>query len=258
MAREDDFNELPRRVMTLFLLVDTSGSMITNRNIDKVNSAIDEMIPLLRDVSDENADAEIKVAVMEFSTGCRWVTHDESGQEGAESLETFVWNDLKASGLTDMGAAFTELESKLSRTTGFMKSATGAYAPVIILLSDGQPTDDIQPGIDKLKKNNWYRAATKIAIAVDDGDTSILSAFTGSVESVLKVNSDRDDLKKLMCKLAVVSSTMQSRSVSAGNNGSDDEVAKKLAKEAVDQVKDDKDSGNAAAPAKDPWGNAGW
>jgi len=253
MAREDDFNELPRRVMTLFLLVDTSGSMITNRNIEKVNSAIEEMIPLLKEVSDENAEAEIKIAVMEFSTGCRWVTHDELGQEGAESLDTFVWNNLKASGLTDMGAAFTELESKLSRSA-FMKSTTGAYAPVIILLSDGQPTDDIKPGMDKLKSNNWYRAATKIAISVDDGDDAVLATFTGSIESVLKVNSDRDDLKRMVCKLAVFSSTRQSRSVTAGNSGSDDDVAKQLAKEAVDQVKDDNNSGTST----DPWGSGGW
>ena len=258
MANENQFEELPRRVMTLFLLVDTSGSMTINQNIGKVNSAIDEMIPLLKEVSDENADAEIKVAVMEFSTGCRWVTHDEYGQEGAECLDGFVWNDLEASGVTDMGAAFTELESKLSRNTGFMKSATGAFAPVIILLSDGQPTDNIHPGLDKLKRNNWYRAATKIAIAVDNGDTTALTAFTGSIEGVLKVNSNRDDLKKMLCKLAVVSSTMQSRSVSAGRSGDDEENARQFAKEAVKQTEeDDADNLSAPAPNPGPWNSKG-
>ena len=250
MPNETDIGDIvmPRRVMTLFLLVDTSGSMSLNGNIGKVNAAIEEMIPLLQEVSNENADAEIKIAVMDFSTGCRWVTHDATGQAGAESLEGFFWNDLNASGLTDMGAAFVELESKLSRSA-FLQSSTGAYAPVIILLSDGQPTDNIQTGLDKLKRNNWYRSATKIAIAVDDGDTSALAAFTGTSETVLKVNSGRDDLKKLLCRLAVVSSTMQSRSQSAGTQGTDDKVAEETAKAAIVQTVEPEDTGNS-----DPWG----
>lgn len=247
---------LPRRVMTLFLLVDTSGSMTVNGNIGKVNSAIEEMIPLLQEVSDENADAEIKIAVLEFSTGCRWVTRDVAGQPGVDSLESFFWNDLEASGLTDMGAAFVELESKLSRSA-FLQSATGAYAPVIILLSDGQSTDNTQPGLDKLKHNNWYKAATKIAIAVDDGDTSVLSGFTGTTETVLKVNSDREDLKSLLCRLAVVSSTMQSRSVTAQSGNNDEEVAKEVAKEAIKQTTEGTDNGAADNGNADPWGG-GW
>lgn len=244
---------MPRRVMTLFLLVDTSGSMTANGNIGKVNAAIEEMVPLLQEVSDENADAEIKMAVMEFSSGCRWVTRDVNGQPGAESLETFFWNDLEASGLTDMGTAFAELESKLSRNA-FLASSTGAYAPVIILLSDGQPTDSWQSGLDKLKRNNWYRCATKIAISVDNGDTSVLTAFTGTSESVLQVNSGREDLKSLLCRLAVVSSTMQSRSVSAASGGTDSEEAENRAIEAIQQttgVTDAADSGDSI------WGE-GW
>ena len=236
MPNESDLGAvMPRRVMTLFLLVDASGSMTHNGNIGKVNSAIEEMIPLLQEVSDENADAEIKVAVMEFSSGCRWVTHDPAGMPGAESLESFFWNDLQASGLTDMGAAFTELETRLSRSS-FLASTTGAYAPVIILLSDGQPTDNWQPGLDKLKRNNWYKCATKIAIAVDNGDTSVLAAFTGTTESVLQVNSGREDLKSLLCRLAVVSSTMQSRSVTAATDGTDTEAAEQRAIEAIQQT----------------------
>ena len=244
---------MPRRVMTLFLLVDTSGSMTVNGNIGRVNSAIEEMVPLLQEVSDENADAEIKVAVLAFSSGCRWVTRNASGQAGAESLETFFWNDLEASGLTDMGAAFAELESKLSRNA-FLASSTGAYAPVIILLSDGQPTDSWQAGLDKLKRNNWYRCATKIAISVDNGDTSVLTAFTGTSESVLQVNSGREDLKSLLCRLAVVSSTMQSRSISAASGGTDSEEAQNRAIEAIQQTTGVTDDTNSPDTT---WGE-GW
>lgn len=257
MPNEKDIEfSLPRKVMTLFLLVDTSGSMTANGNIGKVNSAIEEMIPLLQEISNENADAEIKIAVLAFSSGCRWVTHDLAGQPGAESLESFFWNDLQASGLTDMGAAFVELESKLSRSA-FLQSSTGAYAPVIILLSDGLPTDNTQLGLDKLKHNNWYRAATKIAIAVDEGDTSILSQFTGTTEAVLKVNSEREDLKHMLCRLAVVSSTMQSHSVTAASGGNDEDIAEEVAKEAIRQATESTDDIAVDPNKQNPWGG-GW
>ena len=262
MPNESALNEvMPRRVMTLFLLVDCSGSMSINGNIGKVNGAIEEMRPLLREVSDENADAEIKIAVLAFSTGCRWVTN------GAESMDDFQWNDLEAGGLTEMGAAFTELESKLSRSE-FLASATGAYAPVIILLSDGQPNDNWEKGLEKLKHNNWYRSATKIAIGVDEGaDESVLpvlSAFTGTPETVLKVSGERDTLKSLLCRLAVVSSTMQSRSVSAASADTDDEQAKQNAVDAVEgtigggQFDGDVEAVQSAPAAKNPWDNGVW
>ena len=252
MANNDVFNEvMPRRIMTTFLLVDTSGSMAENGNIGKVNAAIEEMVPMLREVSDENADAEIKLAVMDFSTGARWVTKDLEGNPGPESLETFFWNDLEAGGLTDMGAAFIELESKLSRKS-FLASSTGAFAPVIILLSDGLPNDDWKSGLEKLKHNNWFKNAQKVAIAVDDASDEALVAFTGTKEAVLKVNSNRTDLKALLCRLAVVSSTIQSHSVGVemeepaksgegddSQQNSDSEIAQKIAEDAVKQVKDE-------------------
>lgn len=198
---------IPRRVMTLFLLIDSSGSMSINGNIGKVNGAIEEMIPLLRDISDEQSDAEIKLAVLEFSSGCKWATGDAAPM----SLDDFEWNDMTAGGLTDMGAAFRELESKLTRDA-FMNNAAGNYAPVIILLTDGEPTDDYMSGLKMLQHNNWFRSAVKIAISVDNGATAVLEEFTGNVETVLKYDGEKSDLKKLLTRLAVVSSSIQSKS----------------------------------------------
>lgn len=198
---------IPRRVMTLFLLIDSSGSMSINGNMGKVNGAIEEMIPLLRDISDEQSDAEIKLAVLEFSSGCKWAT----GDAGPVSLDDYEWNDMSAGGLTDMGSAFRELEKRLSRKE-FMNNAAGNYAPVIILLSDGAPTDDYISGLKMLQHNNWFRHAVKIAISVENSDTDVLAEFTGSGETVLSYDGEKGDLKKLLTRLAVVSSTIQSRS----------------------------------------------
>lgn len=235
---------LPRRVMTLFMLVDRSTSMQNEGNIGKVNRAIEETILQLKDVSDNNFDAEIKVAVLSFGTDVKW----ETGEDGVKSLDDMQWTDIVASGLTSMGDAFIELEKKLSRKK-FLASTTGAYAPVIILLSDGYPTQSIDAGLEKLKHNNWYKCATKIAIAVKDSALDSLEKFTGSSETVIDYEKDDDqqkqDLQTLLTRLAVVSSTMQSRSRGASELGSiaedskteiDVDVATETATNVIDQV----------------------
>lgn len=228
---------LPRRVMTLFMLIDTSGSMIADGNIGKVNRAVEETIQQLKDISDSNFDAEIRIAIMDFSTDVKWVT------PGSVALEDVVWNDLTAGGLTSMGAAFNELESKLSRSQ-FLKNSTGAYAPVLILLSDGEATDSIDSGLSMLRNNNWYRVATKVAIAVDNAALDVLTQFTGTSETVIRYDSNKQDLQKLLTRLAVVSSKMQSRSKNANALGdaadsgvvTDTDAAIQTAVDAVTQV----------------------
>jgi uncharacterized protein YegL len=137
--------EIPRRTMVLFFVIDTSGSM-DGAKIGAVNTAIEEVIPAIKDVSDENADAQIKIAALEFSSGANW--HTPSGPVPAEQ---FRWNYLDAAGVTDFGAACRALNEKLS-TKAFMQEATGSFAPAIFLLSDGEPTDDWQYQLLELKK----------------------------------------------------------------------------------------------------------
>ena len=175
--------EIARRTMVLFFLVDTSGCMHGSK-IGEVNSAFEEIIPELKDLSKSNTDTQIKIAVLEFSTGARWIT-----SSGPIEVEKFVWNDLSSGGARDLGDAFFKLNEKLS-IEEFMQSTGGSFAPVIFLLSDGEPTDFYKKGLDLLWQNNWFKAATKVAVAIgDDVDQSILEEFTGKSESVIEVNS---------------------------------------------------------------------
>ena len=52
--------------MHLFFMVDTSGSM-RGAKIGAVNDAIRNVLPIVREISDYNADAEIKIAALNFS-----------------------------------------------------------------------------------------------------------------------------------------------------------------------------------------------
>ncbi len=100
--------------MTLFFVIDTSGSMAGNK-IGAVNDAVENVLPMLDEISASNPDAEIKVAALEFSSGCNWL-YDEP-----KLASEFVWQDVTASGLTSLGAACQELNTKLSRN-GFMQT----------------------------------------------------------------------------------------------------------------------------------------
>lgn len=206
MSLLEDITPSPRKVMILFYLVDTSGSMSGSR-IGTVNAAMEECIPLLKEVAQANDDAEIKVAILQFSSGCSWIT-PASGPVG---LEDIIWNDIQAGGMTEFGGALLELDKKLSRNE-YLKSQTGAYAPVILLLSDGGPTDNWESGLNQIKQNNWFKHAIKIAIDIESGaDRFVLAQFTGNPEAILDAK-DTATLKKMIHKVSVRASEFQSHS----------------------------------------------
>ena len=236
MSLLDDAVSVPRRTMTLFFLIDTSGSMSGNK-IGAVNDAIVNVLPMLEDISSSNPDAEIQVAAMEFSNGTKWLYNEP------KSVEDFKWIDVQAGGLTSLGEACLELNSKLSRS-GYMKSASGSYAPAIILLSDGGPTDNFDGGLQTIQGNNWFKNAIRIAIAIgDDADLDVLARFTGNSEAVIKVQNI-DALKQIIRIVAVTSSQIGSKSSSAGDTSKQDQVIKDV-NQAVDNIDG---ASTAAAP----------
>ena len=219
MGLLDETVSVPRRTMTLFFLIDTSGSMEGNK-IGAVNDAVVNVLPMLNDISETNPDAEIKVAALEFSSGVNWL-YDEP-----KLAKDFIWQDVLAGGLTSFGGACAELAAKLSRNGGFMQSASGSFAPAIILLSDGGPTDNYEAGLAKLQTNNWFKSAIKIAIAIgDDADKDVLKQFTGNSEAVITVHNI-DALKQIIRVVAVTSSQIGSKSSTAGDITKQDQVIK--------------------------------
>jgi uncharacterized protein YegL len=248
MSLLEEITPSPRKVMTLFYLVDTSGSMSGSR-IGTVNAAMEECIPLLKEVAAANDDAEIKVAILQFSSGCSWVT-PASGPVG---LDDIIWNDLQAGGMTEFGGALMELDKKLSRNE-YLQSQTGAYAPVILLLSDGGPTDNWEVGLNQIKQNNWFKHAIKIAIDIESGsDRSVLAQFTGNPEAILDAK-DTATLKKMIHKVSVRASEFQSHSKqSADTVTSPIEDSADIVAAVVQEV--DEDNGTPVSSDDTDWGN---
>jgi uncharacterized protein YegL len=204
--------EVASRTMVLFFVVDASGSM-NGPKIGALNEAINNVIPEIKNISSSSADAKIKIAVLQFSIDAEWL------YPAPIDAEDFAWRYIEPGGTTAFGAACRELNIKLSRKTGFMNAAAGSFAPAIFLLSDGAPTDAYQAELEKLKNNNWFRNAIRVAVAIgDDANEEILADFTGSPEAVVKVHTP-DALKSLIKFVAVTSSQIGSQSQDAGASG---------------------------------------
>ena len=120
-----------------------------------------------------------------------------------------------------------------------MKSQTGAYAPVILLFSDGGPTDNWEKGLNQLKQNNWFKNAIKIALDIEkSSDRDVLEAFTGNVEAILDAK-DQQTLKKMIHKVSVRASEFQSHSKQSTDTIS---TAEEDSADIVKNVVDEKDN----------------
>jgi uncharacterized protein YegL len=223
----DDAVEVARRTMTLFFVVDTSGSM-EGEKIGILNSAIEDVLPEIRDISATNADAHIKIAVLEFASGTRWVT------PMPVEVGDFHWEYLTADGATYFGEACAELDAKLSRNA-FMNDVAGSFAPAIFLMSDGEPVDDWERPLKKLKDNNWFKKAIKVAVAIGhDANRDVLKQFTGNSECVVDANGP-EALKKWIRFVSVTASQIGSQS-STGTAGAGVDQAADKQQEFIDAI----------------------
>jgi uncharacterized protein YegL len=89
--------------------------------------------------------------------------------------------------VTDLGGALSLLAEQLK-----MPPMTDrALPPVLVLISDGQPTDDFEAGLQELMREPWGKKAVRIAIAIgEDAAHDVLERFIGNTEiKPLQANS---------------------------------------------------------------------
>lgn len=213
MPKIDELDYMPKRTLNVFYVLDTSGSMSGNP-IQVLNRAMEETMEALKMAAQENSDANIKVSVLTFDSNARWL---QSG--GPEDIEDFIWSDLSAGGLTNMGEALDELNNCLS-TKKFLKSSTGALLPVIIFMTDGFATDEWRESLEEIKKNKLFRQATKIGFAIGEApDSDMIARIVGNSEAVIR-STEMALFAKMLRFASVSASIIASRSRIAGNSAS--------------------------------------
>ncbi len=129
--------ELATRPLHFIWIADCSGSMAVDGKIQSLNTAIKEAIPNMQQVADENPNAQVLVRAVRFSDGAQWHVSQPT------DIADFRWDDLNAGGVTAMGRALTLVADQLK----IPPMTDRALPPVLVLISDGQPTDDFTSGL---------------------------------------------------------------------------------------------------------------
>jgi uncharacterized protein YegL len=179
---------LATRPLHFIFIADCSSSMSGNK-IQSLNHAIREAIPHMRDVAKGNPNAEVLVRAIKFSVGAQWHIPQPT------NVERFEWTDLTVDGYTDMGRAL-ELLADAMKTPPMPERA---LPPVLVLVSDGEPTDDFDGGLRTLMAQPWGKRAVRLAIAIGEGARKdVLQRFIGHPEIQPFQANNADQLMKFV------------------------------------------------------------
>lgn len=163
--------ELASRPLHFIWIADCSTSMGADGKMEALNQAIRNALPQMQRVADENPNAEVLVRAVRFSSGASWHVAEPT------PMGDFAWTDLTAGGVTDMGKAFELLAEAL----GIPPMNERALPPVLVLITDGQPTDDYRTPLERLMKLPWGTKAVRLAIGIGKGaNQRVLKEFIGN------------------------------------------------------------------------------
>ena len=213
-----------RKVTPIIFMLDVSSSMGGSK-IDTVNKSMEE---IMRDLSRfSNSDAEVRYAVLSFCDYCKW----ETGDSGLIPCSD-VWIPLETKGCTAFNEACVVLKERMSskKQDGIFKFASGRTItpPIIVLMTDGYPTDGDEngmTGINKLLENRYFRGSYRVAIAIGkDANKKLCENFTGDKEFVYEVYNAKalGNILKAVIKSSVVVSSSGVSKITGESAGPDE------------------------------------
>jgi len=191
------------RRLPVYLVLDTSGSM-TGEPIEAVKNGLSTLLTALR--SDPHALETAYLSVITFDSDSRQVVP-------LTDLASFQEPSLTAQGTTSMGEALSLVASCIEREV--QKSSPeqkGDWKPLVFFMTDGQPTDDWQRGLNNFKN---IKTGMVVACAAGSGaDTTILKQITDNV-----VMLDTADKATIAAYFKWVSSSITTSSKKVENAG---------------------------------------
>lgn len=161
------------RRLPVYLLVDTSGSM-HGEAIEAVRNGLQVLVSTLR--QSPYALETAYLSVITFNSTAQQITP-------LTELMNFQVPNIDASGTTAMGEALSLLANCINReVVKGSAEVKGDWKPVVFLLSDGAPTDDLSKGIAAMK---GIKTGTFVACAAGaSADTTTLKQITETVVSL--------------------------------------------------------------------------
>jgi uncharacterized protein YegL len=184
---------LSNRPLHFIYLCDCSGSMAAQGQLQALNQAIRQSLPGMAEVARQNPEARVLVRAVSFADRAAWHLAEPT------PVEQLEWQDLQAGGITAMGEA-------LELVAGALQSPPmeeRALPPVLVLISDGQPTDDFDTGLAALLRQPWAQKAVRLAIAMGhDADLEVLQQFIGPEPAGLGRGAGRSPRRPLQASNA--------------------------------------------------------
>ncbi len=193
------------RRLPVYLLLDTSGSMY-GEPIEAVKNGVQVLISTLR--QDPYALETAYLSIITFDSSARQVSP-------LTELSAFQQPYLQANGCTALGEALALLAQKadqeVNKTTLEKK---GDWKPLVFIMTDGEPTDDLNRGLAEFKKRKWGMVVACAAGAGANTDT--LKRITESVVSL-----DTADSATIKAFFKWVSASVSSGSMKVEETGAE-------------------------------------
>jgi len=185
--------------LPVILLLDVSGSM-SGEKIRNLNEAVRDMLEVFGGT--ENSETEIHVAIITF--GAELKLHQALASAG-----DIQWHDLSASGGTPLGTAL-KMAKAMMEDKEVVKSR--AYRPNVVLVSDGQPTDDWENPLQAFIKEGRSAKCDRMAMAIGaDADEEVLGKFLEGTENRLFYAENAKQLQNFF-KFVTMSTMIRSKS----------------------------------------------
>ncbi|MDQ0375986.1 vWA domain-containing protein [Cellulomonas humilata] len=196
------FTVAKAKPLPVILLLDVSLSM-SGGKIDSLNTAVAEMLASFQ--GSEGSETEIDVAVITFGGTV------ELAQPLA-SARTIQWTGLSTSGNTPMGTALRMAKAMIEDKAVV---PSRAYRPTVVLVSDGQPTDDWQQPLDDFVSNGRSSKCDRMALAIGgDANAEVLEKFIAGTDYPLFFAKDAAGLQKYF-QFVTMSVTVRTKSQDA-------------------------------------------
>jgi uncharacterized protein YegL len=191
------------RRLPVYLLIDTSGSM-SGEPIEAVRNGLQVLVSSLR--QNPYALETAYLSVITFDTSAKQIVP-------LTELSLFQIPSIDANGSTSMGEALSLVSSKISTEVNKSTSDTkGDWKPLVFIMTDGEPTDNVQLGINNFKKSktgivvacaagsyanqNILKQITEIVVSLDTTDSSTIGAFFKWVSASIGISSQKVDSGK--------------------------------------------------------------
>jgi len=183
------------RRLPIYILIDTSFSM-TGEPLLAVQNGLETLVKALR--QDPQALETAYLSVIEFNSEVKQL-------EPLKDLTEFQTPILSVSGATSMGASLSFLVKCIKEEV--LVAGRRDWKPMVFLLTDGIPTDNLQKGIDALSEVNIgtfvacgagsgakvenLEKITKLVVTLDEANEDSISSFFKWVSASISVGSQK-------------------------------------------------------------------